>query len=171
MDGDGHEDIFLSQNFFAYQIETSRSDAGRGLWLRGDGTGVLAPVPGQESGIEVYGEQRGAAAADFDGDGRVDLVVSQNGAPTKMYRNILAKPGLRLENVVTAGVKVRAQYKDGTAGPIREIQIGSSYWSQNGASTLGSREKVKTVVIKWPDGSKSQLAASDGESVVIVRRN
>jgi hypothetical protein len=171
MDGDGHEDIFLSQNFFAYQIETSRSDAGRGLWLRGDGTGVLVPVPGQESGIEVYGEQRGAAAADFDGDGRVDLVVSQNGAPTKMYRNILAKPGLRLENLVTVGAKVRVMYEDGTAGPIREIQIGSSYWSQNGASTLGSRKKIKTVVIKWPDGNKSQLSVNDGESVVIVRRN
>jgi len=171
MDGDSHEDIFLSQNFFAYQIETSRSDAGRGLWLRGDGTGVLTPVPGQESGIEVYGEQRGAAAADFDGDGRIDLVVSQNGAPTKMYRNISAKPGLRLENLVTVGAKVRVLYKDGTAGPIREIQVGSSYWSQNGASTLGSRKKVKTVVIEWPDGSKSQLAASDSENVVIVRRN
>ena len=171
MDGDSHEDIFLSQNFFAYQIETSRSDAGRGLWLRGDGTGVLVPVPGQESGIEVYGEQRGAAAADFDGDGRVDLVVSQNGAPTKMYRNILAKPGLRLENLVTVGAKVRVMYEDGTAGPIRETQIGSSYWSQNGASTLGSRKKIKSVVIKWPDGNKSRLAASDGENVVIVRRN
>ena len=171
MDGDGHEDIFLSQNFFAYQIETSRSDAGRGLWLRGDGTGVLSPVPGQESGIEVYGEQRGAAAADFDGDGRVDLVVSQNGAPTKMYRNISAKPGLRLENLVTVGAKVRVLYKDGTAGPIREIQIGSSYWSQNSASTLGSRKKVKTVVIEWPDGRKSQLTISDGENVVIVRRD
>ena len=171
MDGDGHEDIFLSQNFFAYQIETSRSDAGRGLWLRGDGTGVLSPVPGQESGIEVYGEQRGAAAADFDGDGRVDLVVSQNGAPTKMYRNISAKPGLRLENLVTVGAKVRVLYKDGTAGPIREIQVGSSYWSQNSASTLGSRKKVKTVVIEWPDGRKSQLTISDGENVVIVRRD
>ena len=45
-DGDGHEDIFLSQNFFASHVLTPRSDAGWGLWLRGDGTGRLAPVPG-----------------------------------------------------------------------------------------------------------------------------
>ncbi|HIB70791.1 MAG TPA: CRTAC1 family protein [Candidatus Marinimicrobia bacterium] len=171
MDGDGHEDVFLSQNFFAYQIETSRSDAGRGLWLKGDGTGVLAPVPGQETGVKVYGEQRGAAVADFDNDGRIDLVVSQNGAPTTLYRNISAEPGLKLEQVIPVGAKVRVQYEDGTVGPIREIQVGSGYWSQNGAPTLGAGEGAKTIIIKWPDGSESQLASDDGESVVIVRRD
>ena len=33
----------------------------------------------------VYGEQRGAAAADYDRDARVDLVVTQNGAATRLY--------------------------------------------------------------------------------------
>ncbi|HIO55933.1 MAG TPA: CRTAC1 family protein, partial [Candidatus Marinimicrobia bacterium] len=169
--GDGHEDVFLSQNFFAYQIETSRSDAGRGLWLQGDGTGSLKAVPGHESGVEIYGEQRGAAVADFDNDGRIDLVVSQNGAPTTLYRNISAEPGLKLEQVIPVGAKVRVQYEDGTVGPIREIQVGSGYWSQNGAPTLGAGEGAKTIIIKWPDGSESQLASDDGESVVIVRRD
>ena len=62
-DGDGKEDIFLSQNFFAVNSDTSRYDAGRGLWLQGDGQGGFRAVPGQESGIKVYGEQRGAAQA------------------------------------------------------------------------------------------------------------
>src|SRR5262249_33873686 len=34
--GDGNEDIFLAQNFFAVQPETPRYDAGRGLLLKGD---------------------------------------------------------------------------------------------------------------------------------------
>src|SRR5204862_5722599 len=54
-DGDGIEDVFLSQNFFAVEPETSRYDAGRGLWLKGDGHGGLLPVAGQESGVIVYG--------------------------------------------------------------------------------------------------------------------
>ena len=92
LDGDGLEDLFLSQNFFATREETTRYDAGRGLWLRGDGRGNFRAVPGQESGITVYGEQRGAALSDFDGDGRVDLVVAQNAAETKLYKTGKVEP-------------------------------------------------------------------------------
>src|SRR2546425_1856502 len=54
-DGDGHEDLFLSQNFYPTEIGTPRYDAGRGLLLRNRGDGSLEPVPGQVSGITVYG--------------------------------------------------------------------------------------------------------------------
>jgi hypothetical protein len=129
-DGDGHEDVFLSQNFFANQIETARSDAGRGLWLKGDGTGKMHPVPAPESGVKVCGEQRGAALSDYDGDGRVDLAVTQNGAATKLYRNVGAKPGLRVrllgpkENPLAIGATMRLIYADGY-GPAREIHCGT----------------------------------------------
>src|SRR4030095_6447222 len=102
-DGDGKEDVFLSQNFFAVNAESSRCDGGRGLWLRGDGRGNLSAVSGQESGVKVYGEQRGAALCDYDGDGRVDLVVTQNGAETKLYHNVGGKAGLRIRLKGPAG--------------------------------------------------------------------
>ena len=95
-DGDGLDDVFLAQNFFAMQSKTSRADAGCGLWLRGDAQAGLVAVPGQESGIKVYGEQRGCALTDCDADGRVDLVVAQNAGETKLYRNVRARPGLRV---------------------------------------------------------------------------
>src|SRR5207247_7734990 len=128
-DGDGNEDIFLSQNFFGVEVETSRYDAGRGLWLRGDGRGNFRPVPGQESGVKVYGEQRGAALCDYDADGRVDLVVTQNGAETKLFHNEGAKPGLRVRlrgqpgNLAGIGAVIRLVFgqKMGTA---REILAG-----------------------------------------------
>src|SRR5213078_3142172 len=128
-DGDGKEDVFLSQNFFAMNSETGRNDAGRGLWLKGDGSGGLTAVPGQESGVKVYGEQRGAALCDYDGDGRVDLVVTQNGAETRLYHNVGARPGLRVRlqgpegNPAGIGAQVRLLYAQ-RAGPVREIHAG-----------------------------------------------
>jgi hypothetical protein len=54
-DGDGEEDVFLSQNFFAQGPETSRCDAGRGLWLKGDGKGGLSAVSGPEAECSFMG--------------------------------------------------------------------------------------------------------------------
>ncbi|MEP6781946.1 MAG: FG-GAP-like repeat-containing protein, partial [Gemmatimonadaceae bacterium] len=68
--GDGNEDLFLSQNFFPTVIGSPRYDAGRSLLLLGDGKGALTEMSGAKSGLVVYGDQRGAAYADFNGDGR-----------------------------------------------------------------------------------------------------
>jgi hypothetical protein len=173
-DGDGHEDVFLSQNFFAYQIETSRSDAGRGLWLKGDGTGKLHPVSGQESGVKVYGEQRGAALGDYDGDGRVDVVVKQDGAATKLYHNIGAKPGLRVRlagpagNLLGTGATIRLVYSTGY-GPAREVHAGSGYWSQNSTvQVMGQRETPKGVWVRWPGGRITTVEIPDQTDEVMI---
>ncbi|MBN4081081.1 VCBS repeat-containing protein [Caldithrix abyssi] len=157
-DGDGHEDVFISQNFFASQIETSRNDAGRGLWLKGDGSGKLQPIPGQKSGVKVYGEQRGAALGDYDRDGRVDLVVSQNGAATKLYHNVRAKPGLRVQlaglpgNPLGIGAILRLRVAN-RYGPAREIHAGSGYWSQDSAvEIMAMPDKPTSIQVRWPGG-------------------
>ena len=162
MDGDGHEDVLLSQNLFALRGEADRNDGGRGLWLRGDGTGALTPVPGQRSGIAVYGEQRGAAFADYDGDGRVDVLMSQNAAGTKLYRNRGAKPGLRVRlrggpgNPAAIGAAIRLEYAGGTLGPLREVRAGGGYWSQDDpVQVMGLATAPTAVRVRWPDGSET----------------
>ena len=162
LNGDGHEDIFLSQNFFAVQNETDRNDSGRGLVILGNGKGEFKSYPGHESGILVYGEQRGSAFADYNMDGKTDIVITQNGAQTKLYQNDGAKPGLRVRlrgpklNPFSFGAKVRVQYVDGSLGPIREIQSGSGYWSQNSpVQVMGIKKNVTHIKIQWPDGSRA----------------
>jgi hypothetical protein len=174
LDGDGHEDLLLAQNFFASQPDTPRQDAGRGLWLRGDGRGNFQAVPGQESGLQVYGEQRGAAVADFDHDGRVDVAITQNGAETKLYQNRRAKPGLRIRlhgppgNPDGIGAVIRL-LRDGQAGPAREVHAGSGYWSQDAAVQVMSSIPAPTAVsVRWPGGQSTtnQIPASATEIVV-----
>jgi hypothetical protein len=184
-DGDGNEDIFLSQNFFelassaasmSIPVEDAgrRLDAGRGLWLRGTGGGRLEAVPGRKSGILVYGEQRGAALCDFDGDGRVDLAVSQNGAETKLYQNVLGKPGLRVRlagppgNPDGMGATLRLVF-GGRYGAAREIHGGSGYWSQDSAvQVLGCPETPIQIWIRWPGGKTTTSPIPAGAKEITV---
>lgn len=178
IDGDGFQDIVLSQNLFATEVKTPRRDGGRALWLKGDGTGQFAPVKGHESGLLVYGEQRAAPVSDVDGDGRVDLLVTQNGAETKLFRNEGATPGLRVRlegsgaNRRAIGATVRLQYEDGTRGPASVITAGSSYWSQHSLTPvlgLGDRS-VAAVEVRWPDGTVSEHPVDEDVRVITVPR-
>ena len=176
-DGDGNEDVFLSQNFFAVAPDSSRCDAGRGLWLRGDGKGNLTAVPGQESGVKVYGEQRGAALCDYDGDGRVDLVVTQNGAETKLYHNMRAKPGLRVRlqgpagNPTGIGAMMRLRSGQQT-GRAREIHAGSGYWSQDSAvQVLAAAGPPTQIWIRWPGGKTTTSDVPAGAREIVVEEN
>jgi hypothetical protein len=146
-DGDGFEDVFLSQNFFATQPMGGRVDAGRGLWLRGDGRGGFAAMT--NSGVAIYGEMRGAAVADFDLDGRLDLVVGQNSNPTCLYHNVGARPGVlvtvRGEGANGDGVGTCLRAMSGNQlGPMKELHLGSGYWSCDSP----------VVLLTAPDGAR-----------------
>jgi hypothetical protein len=175
-DGDGNEDVFLSQNFYPTAVGAPRYDAGRGLLLRGDGKGALAPMSGAESGIAVYGDQRGAAYADFDRDGRLDLVVTQNAAATRLYHNRGAKPGLRVRlvgrsgNPDAIGAQARLVY-GGALGPVQEVQAGSGYWSQNGAEQVfGLAGTPAAVWVRWPGGGETRTAVPAGARELVIRQ-
>ena len=162
LDGDGNEDLFLAQNFSGVEPLRSRYDAGLGLVLLGDGDGGFEAQPAIESGVRVFGEGRGAATADFDRDGRADLLVAQNAAPTRLYHNRTARPGLRVRlalgpgnpHGVGAGVQLVFEGRD---GPLREVQSGSGYWSQSSVTlVLGRPAPPRAIRVRWPGGNTTE---------------
>jgi len=167
---DGNEDLFLSQNFFEVRPQMPRLDAGRGLLLEGNGQGHFEAISGHVSGIKVYGSQRGAAFGDFNGDGKVDLAVSQNGAATKLYRNQIPKTGLIVHldgpaaNRAGLGSSLRLVYADGRKGPRRAVRVGAGYWSQGSATQImGYSQRPEQIGVTWFDGRRETVDIVEGK--------
>ena len=175
-DGDGHEDLALAQNFFGVEPETSRFDAGRGLILLGRGDGTFLPLDARRSGVLAWGEQRACATADFDGDGRPDLALAQNRGATLLFRNVGARPGLRvrLEGPAENPAAIGARLRLGDAknpGAAREIRAGGGYWSQDSAwPVMALPSGPATLRVTWPGGGSTETAVPSGAREVRVRR-
>jgi hypothetical protein len=174
LDGDGNEDVLLAQNFFPNQVDAQRYAAGRGLLLLGDGAGGFTSVPGSRSGVRIYGDQRGAALADVDGDHRLDVVVGQNGGPPVLLRNRTADPGLSVRiqgppgNPRGAGVQIRVEYEDGSLGPVRQVRLGAGYWSVDGAvQVLGLSGEPAALQVLWPGGTRDRVPVEGARTVTV----
>ena len=161
-DSDGFEDLFLSQNFFANNPGTHRFDAGRGLILKGRGNGSFAALPHHKTGIAIFGEQRAAAVADFNHDGRPDLAVTQNGAETKLYANQSQQRGIRITlvgppsnpNAIGAQLRLEAEHE---VSPTREIHSSAGWLSVDSPTQiLAPLTSSSKLWVRWPDGHETR---------------
>jgi tetratricopeptide (TPR) repeat protein len=121
---------------------------------------------------------RGLAAADIDGDGDVDLVINQVEGPPLVLRNDQQLGGhwlrCRLEgspgNPHAIGALVEL-----TAGGVtqrRYVHPTRSYLSQSEPIVtfgLGKSDKVESLAVTWPDGTKQDVKVDDVDRVVTVR--
>ena len=109
---------------------------------------------------------RGAAFADVDLDGDLDVLVTTNGGPAHLYRNRLTQSnrGIRLSlrgtrsnrDAIGAVVRVRT----GSSWATRLVRSGSSYLSQSELPItigLGARDAADEATIDWPSGVKDRV--------------
>jgi hypothetical protein len=169
-DNDGLLDIFctnghVTDNVELYdpQLSYRQSD----LLYQNIGGGKFKDVSA-ESGpaFRMKHVGRGAAVADFDNDGDLDIVIADCGGPALLYRNdggnrnhwLAIKARGRESNRFGLGSKVRV-----TAGGVtqyREINPSGSYLSTSDMRLyvgLGKETVAQRLEIEWPRGKKQVL--------------
>ncbi len=170
-DLDGHPDIFCANGHLDEEIEIVQPSvrfAQEPHLFRNDGRGGFDLVT-SEAGPDL-GEPlvaRGAAYADYDGDGDLDMLVTTNNGPAKLMRN----DGANANNYLRVRLQGRRSNRDGLGTELtvvsasgRQVHVvrgGSSYCSQSETVAtfgLGADEVVKSVVARWPGGGVDTLA-------------
>jgi hypothetical protein len=154
--GDGVEDLFIAQNLFAVRAPDERLDAGRGLLLLGNERGgEFTPAAASDSGVSMLAQQSSAVRADFNKDGKVDLVVGQNSAATELFMNQRGNAGVRIQlrgpvgNIDAIGAQLRPKRGDGF-GAVREIRCASGPIGQD--SFMQILAATDAIQVRWPGG-------------------
>lgn len=170
---DGRADLFIAKGNVWEMPDFAIEDPNNLLLQRADGTFAEA---GDVAGVASFDTARGAALADFNLDGLLDLIVVNRHAPAQIWQNTSTEAGHWIQvqprqsgtnrDAVGAWIEVRL---DNTVLR-REITAGGGHASgQTGwwHFGLGPDEEAEIRVI-WPDGEEGpwQPIAADGFYIV-----
>jgi enediyne biosynthesis protein E4 len=122
---------------------------------------------------------RGAAYADFDNDGDLDLLLTSNTGSPRLLRNDNGNQNnvLRVKTVGTRsnrdgiGAKVTIKSNKGTR-LFQMVKTGSSYLSQSEMPLtfgLGKQEGAVNIEIAWPSGRKDSIAEVKPNQFITVK--
>jgi enediyne biosynthesis protein E4 len=180
-DLDGRPDLFLANGHVeptiqAVQKAVSYRQVPALYWNAGDSHFRRAS---NEAGFTEPLVARGAAYADLDGDGDLDVIVVENGGPAHVFLNDAALRG-RSVRVLLEGsgrsnrdaVGARAEASIGDRKIDAHVRGGGSYAScSERVLTFGlaGAPKVDALAITWPDGTKETYAdLAPGKVIHIV---
>lgn len=132
-------------------------------------------------GLDEVGYSMGAAYADLDNDGDLDLVVNHLNAPASVYRNntekvkqhhyIKIKLNGDQQNPFGVGARVvveaNGQKQMQELHPVRGWQSSVDYALNFG---LGEIESIDRITVTWPDGSEQEMVNIKADQSLTIEK-
>jgi enediyne biosynthesis protein E4 len=183
-DNDGAVDIFMANghvldNIQRYHAETQYAEPK--LMFRNNGRGIFENVSDRLGpDFQLPRVSRGAAIADFDNDGDLDILVNNNGQPPQLLRNDGGNTNHWLEILLIGtksnrdGVGARVKVSAGKLVLYDQKKGGMSYQSAQDPRLhfgLGQRANVDLLEIIWPSGVVTKLANLKADQITAVKED
>ena len=181
LDNDGWLDLFLVNGHVYPEVQRAQTEAGykqRKIVYRNLGNGRFQDVSERLGPpVTTPAAGRGAAFADLDNDGDIDVVVNNVHAEPDLFRLDL-QPGahwitLKLvgtrSNRSAIGARVRLFSSEGVQ--LQEVRGGGSYFSQNDLRVhfgLGRSGVMDRIEIRWPNGLEEQWKNLEVDRIVTL---
>ncbi len=179
-DLDGWQDIFVANGHIEEDIERVQKRIKYRQpphLFRNLGNGKFMEVADQMgASFNSPRVDRGAAYADIDNDGDLDLLVMTNGGPALLFRN---------DGSPNQSLRIRLQgtrsNRDGIGAVVRisagngkqsQMMKSGGYLSSNELVLtfgLGSEKKVSSVEVTWPSGQVDRLSNVDAGQTITVQ--
>jgi hypothetical protein len=181
-DNDGALDLFMANghvldNIGRYHADTHYAEPK--LMFRNNGHGIFENVSNRMGPDFVLPRvSRGAAIADFDNDGDLDILVSNCGQAPQLLRNDGGNANHWLEILLIGtksnrdGVGARVKVMAGDLILYDQRKGGMSYQSAQDPRLhfgLGSHSKIDAIEIRWPSGSVTKLGGLTSDRIIAVK--
>ena len=175
IDNDGRADLFIAKGNVDQMPSNAIHDPNDLLMQQHDGTFTQRAVG---AGVASTARSRGAALADLDGDGRLDLVVVNRRAPMEIYRNVTETTGhwlrvdLRQSNgnrrAIGAVVTVRTP---STIAQSQQVTVGGGHAGGQAIPLhfgLGDDDQAR-VQVQWPDGTITTHSTQADQTLTLTQ--
>jgi hypothetical protein len=145
--------------------------------FRNLGKGKFVETTGNSGDLARAMVARGAAYGDYDRDGDLDLLISNNHGPAVLFRNEGGNRNkwlcVRLAGVKSNRNGIGAVIRVESAGgrQWRMVHTGSSYCSQSDMAVtfgLGADTEVRSVEVQWPSGQVDKLGRVAANQFITV---
>jgi hypothetical protein len=146
--------------------------------FRNIGKGRFEEVTARSGDIARKMVARGAAYGDYDRDGDLDLLVTNNHGPAYLFRNDGGNANhwlsvrLRGEKSNRSGIGAVVRIESASGKQWSMVHSGSSYCSQSDLAIvfgLGKDTEVQSLEVEWPGGAKERLGKMAGNQFVVVQ--
>lgn len=182
-DNDGDLDLYVTNghvidNISLFQPKLTYEQ--KDLFYENIGAGRFRDVPPNVGGTALQAPRvgRGLAVADYDNDGRLDVVITSAGRKAVLLRNTGASSrhwiSIRAQGTTSNrfGLGARVEVEAAGLTQFREINNVSSYLSASDVRLhigVGSAAVIPRIAIRWPTGATQTLANVTADRILVVK--